>query len=48
MIVFVLLSSFHADLSSLIPEWGVQLSVRQQARLQAGEKLEEVASFREM
>lgn len=41
-------SFLHTDLSSLVPEWWVQLSMRQQAGLKAGEKLEEVASFREM
>lgn len=35
-------------LSSLIPEWWVQLSVRQQTSLQTGEELEEVSPFREV
>ena len=36
-----------ADLSPLGPERGVQLAVGQQAGLQAGEELQQVASFRE-
>lgn len=37
-----------ADLSSLVPQRWIQLPVRQQAGLQAGEELQQVASFGEM
>lgn len=37
-----------AHFSSLIPEWWVQLSVRQKTGLQTGKELEEVSPFREV
>lgn len=46
--IFCFFFFFYADLSSLIPERRVQLSVRQQAGLQAGEELEEVPPLREV
>ena len=37
-----------ADLAPLGPEWGVQLSVGQQAGLQTGEELQQMTPFREV
>lgn len=47
-VTVVLWFSFPTDLSPLIPEGWVQLSMRQQAGLKASKKLEEVAPFWEM